>query len=193
MDQNTVLMAFKRLRIEFTQNLVKITPNFKSPLTIPVSKNELETCIEEGLYGEIKIDEKTKDGLKKLLATTQSTAKTDAEIVSQIIEKSSLNFHFVTKPTHIVINDCLKLSLQEYGFFIKNLYDNTENKTSTNILKYSMESSVLYVPGKKLIPVNVDTLKAALKFYLKFEKEINPNLPPTLLEEIQDIIYDVMD
>lgn len=195
MDQNTVLMAFKKLRIEFTQNLVKITPNFKSPLTIPISKNELETCIEEGLYGEIKIDEKTKYGLKKLLATTQSTIKTGAEIVSEnIIQKSSLRFQFIRKPvTYIIIDEYLRLSLQEYSFFIKNLFDNLENNKSVRLIKYNIESSILYVPGKKLFPVDISTLKAALKFYLKHKIEIDASIPPVLLDEIQDIIYDVMD
>ena len=194
MDQK-VSVRFEKIEVIFTNNSVTIIPtNSKNPLLIPITIDGLKKCIKEKQYEEIPLDSKTTDDLRELLNSSQTNMVFNNTVTeNKITQGYSLHFQFITKPNYIQIEECLNLSLREYAFFIKNLFDNLENNKSTRLIKYSIEHSLLYIPEKKIIPVNVDTLKAALKFYLKFEKEINPNLPPTLLEEIHDIIYDVMD
>lgn len=195
---NRVVSNFQQLKIVFTPNEVAIFPNFKKPLLMPMSRDELKECIENEFYEEVPLDKKTIEGLKRLLVNLQkeSKAKSETKIVPKNITPL-LRFQFMYKPIkYIVINESLNLTSQEFLLFIKNVYDNIENKNSINLIKYSIESSILYIPDigrKKLIPLNICTLKTAINFYLKFKAELDKNIPPTLLEEIQDIIDDVMD
>ena len=190
---NSVLIEFQKMKMLFTQNSVTIMPNSKNPLSIPITKSELEGFVKERRYEDIYLNNKAVKGLNKLLTTAPINAELEDKIVPRKDNQPSLHFQFISEPIYIKIEGCLNLSTQEYAFFIQNLYINLENKTSTNIPKYSIESSVLYIPGKKLIAINISVLKAAINFYLKFKKEIEKNLPSMLLDEIQDIIYDVMD
>ena len=85
-------------------------------------------------------------------------------------------------------NRILRLSNEEFGYFIKDCYENMKYKKVIETNKYRIEDGNVYTYTKHILNNDKKTLGILLEFYKENQAKISTS---SLQEEIQNIIKDM--